>query len=113
MKRVATTIDDYVFHPMNERRNLTPDKIPFDMTDIMIQLGYILPLKTDDYRRKFPEAYHTVRKQLWDMHTIGALNADSRDEPNSHGEQIFYKVADRNLLKRIATGEDITPLPSK
>lgn len=109
LPKVADVVFGYVFHPMNERRGLGPEKIPFDMTDVLIQLGYILPFKTDDYRRKFPEAYQKTRQQLWDLHKLGALEVKLDDEPNSHGESIRYRVTDKNLLRQIAESQTNTP----
>ncbi len=106
LQKTADVVNDYVSHPGNERRGLRPEELPFDITDILVEMGYNATLfRTGDFMKKHPEAYGIARRRLLEVSQMGGIKMEELPEASSHGETIAYRVADLKTLREIASGE--------
>ncbi|MCL5435018.1 MAG: hypothetical protein M1405_01380 [Patescibacteria group bacterium] len=105
-QRTADVISRFISHPSNERRGLRPEELPFDITDILVEMGYDATLfRTGNFMKKHPEAYGIARRRLLEVSQMGGVQMEELPEPSSHGEIIAYRVADLETLRKIASGE--------
>ena len=106
LQKTADIINNYVSHPSNKRRGFHPEEIPFDITDMLVQMGYTATfLRTGDFMKKHPQAYNIIRKRLSEVSQKGGIQMKELSVPSSHGETIAYQVADLKILRKIASGE--------
>ncbi len=105
LQKTATIIDEYISHPSNEIRGFRPEEIPFDITDMLVLMGYPSTLwKTGDFMEKHPQAYAIVRRRLSEASQMGGVRMEELRERTSHGETIAY-YANPEILRKIASGE--------
>lgn len=99
--KVAETILKKLGNPLQERMGHDRYANPFDITNIITNLGYIGTWASTDYLKKFPEVYSATRQALFSLEQAGALESRDANEPNHHGETKYYRVVDIELLKDI------------
>ena len=78
---------------------------PFSMNNVLHSLGYVEVSDGRSYREIFPEVYQKTRKVLDELIRDGVVDRVPLAEPDKWGERFNYRVADKNLLKRIAEGK--------
>ncbi len=106
LQKTADVINEYVSHPSNERRGFRPEQIPFDITDMLVQMGYGATfLQTGDFMEKHQQAYSIVRRRLSEASQMGGVQMEELSVPSSHGETIAYHVSNLEILRKIASGE--------
>lgn len=106
LQKTADVISKYVSHPSNERRGFRPEEIPFDITDMLVQMGYESTLwQTGDFMEKHPQAYTIVRRRLLEASQMGSVRMEELPASTSHGETIIYHVSNLEILRKIASGE--------
>ena len=106
LQKTADVINKYVSHPSNERRGFHPEEIPFDITDMLVQMGYGATfLRTGDFMEKHRQAYSIVRRRLLEASQMGGVQMEELPMPSSHGETVAYHIANLEILRKIASGE--------
>lgn len=106
LQKTAAVIDEYVSHPSYGMRGFRVGEITFDITDILIQMGYEPTLwKTGDFMEKHPQVYGIARRRLTEASRMGGIQMEELRESSSHGETIIYHVANLEILRKIASGE--------
>lgn len=97
-RKVAKVIDQHLYNPLRARMG-QDKRLPFDITDVLTNMGYISAIP-DSYQRRFPDAYRLSRIALLRLYHRGILDIKLDEEgTNVHGEDMLYKVADENKLQ--------------
>lgn len=99
-RKVARDILDYTANPVREGLGHDPYTNPFDIRTILSNKGQVRAM-----RKPESDAYRAARSALEHLVQTGALDKGEFDR-ELHGERIFYKVSDPELLRRISTQRD-------
>lgn len=97
-QKIAETILQKLGNPLRESRFANP----FDITDVIANLGYIGVFNTTDYLKKFPDVYGKTKQALWSLEQDGIIESKHFDEPDMRGETIEYKVTDEKKLQSLS-----------
>ena len=97
-RKVAEVIDQYLYNPLQARMG-QDKRLPFDITDVLTNMGYISAIP-DSYQRRFPDAYRLSRIALLKLYNMGILDIKLDEEgTNIHGEDMLYKVTSEEKLQ--------------
>lgn len=89
---VAKTVDTSTYNPLRDRAGQDP-RSPFDVADVLKNMGYITPI-SGDYYRKFPEAHRLTRIALFRLAEQHVIDMKVADEKTINGEDIKFKITD-------------------
>jgi len=88
---VAKTVDTSTYNPLRDKAGQDP-RSPFDVADVLKNMGYITPI-SEDYYRKFPEAHRRTRIALFRLAEQHVIDMKVADEKTINGEDIKFKIA--------------------
>lgn len=82
---------------------------PFTIEEILDLLGYTPTLAEEDIYERFKGPYERVRNGLQKLVHAGILEMTAADEPDLHGERLWYFVKDREVLEKFITEKESLP----